>query len=889
MTSIREFASSNDLQFVPIWFYISDATGKKTPIYEKNNIKLEDIPAQKIANSQRMRELPTEVWDKVNKCNEPLSTTEYNTLVRAFSIYIKYTEDTYCVDVDEPSIKSMDDYIEYTGIDTFKDCAWIEGNTKGIHIYVKILNMIPYTDQQNCFLKWTGDLLKKNNIWEKIEKRFNNAEAGLVSFEYKDIEFIFNSKINKQLNTITSFLQPISNTVVAPATTVEAPATKFANTFAPVVELETEDEVKYGDLLFSVIKNENVPYPEWLQIIHTLKHNGFNKSVAMSYTSLYNSDTRGASAIWDGLDETKQFSLTGLDNLAKLKNPEGYKAWKMRCNKDVISTLIQNMGVEVEAVVEEAVEAVEAVEKEVVVPATVIPDIDLYTPLFTTGLIADYFKLLYEGKFVCVNDVLYAYNGIFWEREDKKGSGLIKFIDKTFTVDLLKYANNKLNHFTRLLSTTPEDEAVKTKISKVVDLLKNIRGMRNGAVRKGITDDIMTFITNNKIEFDTNPYLFAFNNCVYDLKLGKMVDPLPSSYITLTSGYDYVPSTGLQRNELNALLDTIFPDAEIKEDYMTALSTGLSGVQMEYVFIATGGGGNGKSLINSLMSKCVGGYGYKLPSSVLTQDIKQGPNPELANLHNRRFALVQEPNAEKRINTSALKELTGDDTLNVRGLYSSACAIKLTLSMFIECNELLLLNEVNDAVNRRLRIILFESKFVNQEIYDGLNADERVNVFVANPHFKTDAFKNANKSVLFDLLCERFSAFRLNKYVLKAMSAKCAARAMDYMATSDNIFSWFNEVYSKNADLATSVPISLSDVYAKFGASEYFGNMSKNDKRKYNRKHFCEKVESNLFMKRYLRLKGVYHNGNQIKGDSIVGWSINGRCNVVEDEYEEDC
>ena len=47
------------------------------------------------------------------------------------------------------------------------------------------------------------------------------------------------------------------------------------------------------------------------------------------------------------------------------------------------------------------------------------------------------------------------------------------------------------------------------------------------------------------------------------------------------------------------------------------------------MFIGTGAGGNGKSLLNSLMMKAIGQYGYKIPSSTLLAPIKDGGNPQM--------------------------------------------------------------------------------------------------------------------------------------------------------------------------------------------------------------------------------------------------------------------
>ena len=138
-----------------------------------------------------------------------------------------------------------------------------------------------------------------------------------------------------------------------------------------------------------------------------------------------------------------------------------------------------------------------------------------------------------------------------------------------------------------------------------------------------ITKVLFKFITNNNIKFDSNPYLFAFTNAIFDLKLNKFVENDPLFYITKTSGYSYDFSYSKDKIKvLDELIDTIFPDKDVKEYYLGILATGLCGLQIENCFIATGSGGNGKSLINSLMMKTAGEYAYKLPSDVLLSAIK---------------------------------------------------------------------------------------------------------------------------------------------------------------------------------------------------------------------------------------------------------------------------
>ena len=323
---------------------------------------------------------------------------------------------------------------------------------------------------------------------------------------------------------------------------------------------------------------------------------------------------------------------------------------------------------------------------------------------------------------------------------------------------------------------------------------------------------------------------------------------------------------------MNEILDTIFPITAIKDYYLSCLSTGLCGLQQEYCFIATGTGGNGKSLINSLMMKTLGAYGYKLPSHILLAPIKSGANPEVANMHNKRFVLTQEPNTNKKVCCSTLKEVTGDKTLNVRDLYSSKCSISLVESFFVECNGLLAVDEVNDAVFRRIRIIPFSSRYVTQEVYDTL--EDKTNVFVANSYYKTDEFQNEYKQALFTILIKKFVNFKNNNYSLPNQPKECIDKNSAYLATCDDIYSWFETCYEKTPTKEKSDAIPFADIYSQFTASAFWETLSKVDKRKYNKKFFITKIEENIFLRKNIKIRNSHHNGVKLTSDCIIGWKL---------------
>ena len=257
-------------------------------------------------------------------------------------------------------------------------------------------------------------------------------------------------------------------------------------------------------------------------------------------------------------------------------------------------------------------------------------------------------------------------------------------------------------------------------------------------------------------------------------------------------------------------------------------------------------------------------------ANVLLQEIKDGANPQVANLHKKRFVLVQEPNGKKRICASTLKEITGDSTLNARKNYSNDCGCELLLTLLLECNDLPAIDEVNDAIQRRIRTIPFVSSFVSQETYDA--KEDKTNVYVGNPYYKEKEFQTNYKQALIQLLLPHWEQFQNDKHQILTTPRVCKQKATDYLALSDNVYEWFSERYERG-DLGIDYVI-VSDVYNEFTRSELWNNLSKNDRRNYNKTNFKTKIETNLFIRDFYKERDSYFNQEKIRQPYLVGWRL---------------
>jgi hypothetical protein len=265
--NFKSFCENEKIPYLPFYYFISDVINedgslKKIPIKEKNNLKPDEIENELINRQNIFRSKPFSYSkkDKDDKyININLSETEIETLTQSYTIFLKHHPEYYCIDIDERNINSMDDYINVLNknnvdesiIDNIKQCSWVKGNTKGIHIYIKLLNVPKYSNQQNVFKFIEGDFIKTNNMWEGIKKQINYNNHNPIEFNI--IKPLFKSE---QLNP------------------VEKPKTikEVKQEIRPSVKQETNisnnDEIKkYIDLCIeNNIFQEVKGYTNWLSI-----------------------------------------------------------------------------------------------------------------------------------------------------------------------------------------------------------------------------------------------------------------------------------------------------------------------------------------------------------------------------------------------------------------------------------------------------------------------------------------------------------------------------------------------------------------------------------------------------------------------------------------------
>jgi putative DNA primase/helicase len=183
-------------------------------------------------------------------------------------------------------------------------------------------------------------------------------------------------------------------------------------------------------------------------------------------------------------------------------------------------------------------------------------------------------------------------------------------------------------------------------------------------------------------------------------------------------------------------MNKLFPEESLKKYMFDHLSSCLIGANKNQTFnVYHGSGSNGKSILADLMSLTLGEYKGTVPITLVTDTRGKigGTSDEVLKLKGVRYAVMQEPTKGVKLNEGIMKELTGGDPLQARGLYSESETFEPQFNLVVCTNNLFDIESNDDGTWRRIRKCDFKSKFVNEgETYN----DETSFIFVKDKNLK---------------------------------------------------------------------------------------------------------------------------------------------------------
>ena len=326
---------------------------------------------------------------------------------------------------------------------------------------------------------------------------------------------------------------------------------------------------------------------------------------------------------------------------------------------------------------------------------------------------------LFKDKYICVSiskNCWYEFRDHRWVENDS-GNSLRMSISKDLHAEFMK----KLLTLMEDMRTYPQDDPRWAKSQAMANKLATINlKLKKTTDKNNIMREAKELFYDENFldQQDNNVYLLGFQNGIYDFKENCFRPGRPEDYVVKSTKINYVPIEKANKKhvkEITEFMEQLFPVKELRDYMWEHLASTLIGTNENQTFnIYNGKGRNGKSVLVTLMTKVLGEYKGTVPITLITQKRNSigSTSSEVVALKGTRYAVMQEPSKGDRINEGIMKEITGGDPIQGRALFKDSMTFIPQFKLVVCTNNLFEIKSNDDGTWRRIRVVEFLSKFV---------------------------------------------------------------------------------------------------------------------------------------------------------------------------------
>jgi phage/plasmid-associated DNA primase len=246
------------------------------------------------------------------------------------------------------------------------------------------------------------------------------------------------------------------------------------------------------------------------------------------------------------------------------------------------------------------------------------------------------------------------------------------------------------------------------------------------------------------------------------------------------------------------------------------------------------------------MKATMGELGEKVEVTLLTRKRNNAneSNSEKIKLMNKRFAFLSEPEDGEKINIGLLKELTGSEEIVARGLYQESVSFVMETKLFLACNELPEIKGEDTALWRRIRVVDFPSRFVDEPKESG---EFKIDRTLPSRMREDPSWRQTFLNILLDYYYQDISE-----------PEEVKIKTNEYRSENSNFYNWLEE----NVEYKEGSILQLKEV------CELFLNKSKIHSKESSK---YKKELEKWIKERFQNLKWEYGN-IKINEKVIKGW-----------------
>ena len=314
-------------------------------------------------------------------------------------------------------------------------------------------------------------------------------------------------------------------------------------------------------------------------------------------------------------------------------------------------------------------------------------------------------------------------------------------------------------------------------------------------------------------EFNDYKGQVVFENCIYDAVNKTIIKDNDFYKNTLSTKLIYNPMPSIDNIKIftDKIMGPIFTDDRIRNFMYRILAKLLTSDKMQYFLLFNGRGSNGKSLLVRMLTNMLGDYSINVQQTFLTRAAHKGQaDSDMADALHKRMITVNEPASDSILSADIIKTISGNDTVNARGLFKEPIRYKPFGKLIITCNDVPQFSEFTDALKRRLINVRFESRFLDKYNYDIENAKDEFNIYLID-----ESLENVIKDKTF---LSDVASWLLQQYYDESdvfeIPDPCKIAANELFNEQD-IYKEFVDTYLQKTDDNNEV-VDLKDLYNQY-------------------------------------------------------------------------